>query len=237
LDALQIRSQKTIAELQYEDLFSLGKLVLSLACQSLDAIQHIGKSVELIASQYSSDLKSLVTYLLTKPKGGKLPTISTVSHMISHRLINEIHHTFGHIDYQEAELAKEIQNGRLFRLLVKMGFINERPEFDHDPRWAETGDRYLVKLFRDFVFHQQHHDGSANVDFGHVVDCLNKLDAGSSEKTMLVSRNEESILVVSYDDLKRGIQEAFDDLQKNKTRHHHNNNITQNITQTAHKSV
>ena len=42
----------------------------------------------------------------------------------------------------------------LIRLLVKLGFINERPEHQRDGRWAETGDRYMLKLFRDYVFHQ-----------------------------------------------------------------------------------
>lgn len=46
-------------------------------------------------------------------------------------------------------------NGRLFRVMAKLGFINERPEYRNNPQWSETGDRYLLKLFRDFVFHQQ----------------------------------------------------------------------------------
>jgi len=29
-----------------------------------------------------------------------------------------------------AELAKEVENGRLLRLLIKLGFINERPGKD-----------------------------------------------------------------------------------------------------------
>ena len=40
------------------------------------------------------------------------------------------------------------------RSLVKLGFINERPEHNRDARWSETGDRYMIKLFRDYVFHQ-----------------------------------------------------------------------------------
>ena len=32
-------------------------------------------------------------------------------------------------DVVEAELCKELENGRLFRLLSKLGFINERPEY------------------------------------------------------------------------------------------------------------
>lgn len=31
-------------------------------------------------------------------------------------------------DIQEDELAKEMENGRLYRLLVKLGTVNERPE-------------------------------------------------------------------------------------------------------------
>ena len=45
-----------------------------------------------------------------------------------------------------------------------------------------AGDRYLLKLFRDFVFHQSREDGSPVLDWGHVVECLNKLDAGLPEK-------------------------------------------------------
>ena len=31
-------------------------------------------------------------------------------------------------DWLEAELSKEVENGRLFRLLAKLGTITERPE-------------------------------------------------------------------------------------------------------------
>lgn len=51
-----------------------------------------------------------------------------------------------------------------------------------DPTWAETGDRYMLKLFRDYVFHQVTEDGRPWLDMSHVVQCLNKLDAGASEK-------------------------------------------------------
>jgi hypothetical protein len=30
-------------------------------------------------------------------------------------------------DTLESELSKELENGRLFRLIVKLGFINEQP--------------------------------------------------------------------------------------------------------------
>ena len=40
------------------------------------------------------------------------------------------------VDRLEAELMSELENGRLVRLLTKMGFINERPEYvprNHPP--------------------------------------------------------------------------------------------------------
>jgi PAB-dependent poly(A)-specific ribonuclease subunit 3 len=62
--------------------------------------------------------------------------------------------------------------------------------FDHDPRWADSGDRYLIKLFRDHVFHQVNpEDGKPVLDLSHVLLELNKLDAGSEDKLMLVSRD------------------------------------------------
>lgn len=70
----------------------------------------------------------------------------------------------------ESELGSEVENGRLVRLMTKMGFINERAEyvrfpssaivrvrdrcggtdvecrFELDPRWSDTGDRYVLIL-------------------------------------------------------------------------------------------
>ncbi|KAG7273928.1 hypothetical protein CRUP_011064 [Coryphaenoides rupestris] len=77
-------------------------------------------------------------------------------------------------DVIEEDLAKEVQNGRLFRLLAKLGTINERPEFQKDPTWSETGDRYLLKLFRDHMFHQVTEAGAPWIDLSHIVSCLNK---------------------------------------------------------------
>ena len=44
-----------------------------------------------------------------------------------------------------------------------------------DPEWSETGDRYLLKLFRDYVFHQVTDTGIPWVDLAHIVSCLNKV--------------------------------------------------------------
>jgi len=81
-----------------------------------------------------------------------------------------------------------------------------------DPSWSETGDHYLLKLFRDYVFHQVAEDGSPIIDLAHVLECINKLDVGSQEKIVLMRRDEQSTLVVSYRDLKRCIESTFNEL-------------------------
>jgi hypothetical protein len=35
--------------------------------------------------------------------------------------------------------------------------------------------RYLLQLFRDFVFHQGEHDSGRLLDWGHTIECLNKV--------------------------------------------------------------
>ena len=52
---------------------------------------------------------------------------------------------------------------------LKLAFINERPEFGVDPRWSESGDCYVLKLFRDYVFHQADESGRPVMNLGHVV--------------------------------------------------------------------
>jgi len=122
--------------------------------------------------------------------------------MIGARFYTQLDAAQNHSDNVENELSKEMENGRLFRLLVKLGSINERPEyiylqyysflscsvlfisvfrFNLDPAWSETGDRYMLKLFRDYLFHQVTEEGRPWLDMSHVVQTLNKLDSGSSD--------------------------------------------------------
>ena len=79
--------------------------------------------------------------------------------------------------------------------------------------WLPAGDRYLLKLFRDFVFHQVTEEGAPVLEWGHVVEALNKLDAGVPEKVVLMSRDEASMMVVSYADLRRCLDSAYTELK------------------------
>ena len=47
--------------------------------------------------------------------------------------------------------------------------------YQMDPTWSETGDRYMLKLFRDYLFHQVDENGGPWIDQAHMVQCLNKV--------------------------------------------------------------
>ncbi|XP_070605970.1 PAN2-PAN3 deadenylation complex subunit PAN3 isoform X2 [Erythrolamprus reginae] len=201
-----------MAQYQQADLISLGKVVLALACNSLAGIQreNLQKAMELVTINYSSDLKNLILYLLTDQN--RLRSVNDIMPMIGARFYTQLDAAQMRNDVIEEDLAKEVQNGRLFRLLAKLGTINERPEFQKDPTWSETGDRYLLKLFRDHLFHQVTEAGTPWIDLSHIISCLNKLDAGVPEKISLISRDEKSVLVVAYSDLKRCFENTFQEL-------------------------
>ena len=82
-----------------------------------------------------------------------------------------------------------------------------------------AGDRYLIKLFKDFVFRQVNEAGGMLVDWAHVIEALNKLDLGVTEKIMLLSRDEMSVLLVSYADVKQCINSTFKELEGQARRH------------------
>ncbi|WAQ97728.1 PAN3-like protein [Mya arenaria] len=160
------------------------QVVLALACNSVMAIQrdNLHSSMELVARNYSADLKNLIVYLLGNQSRPR--SINDIMPMIGARFYTQLDSAQLRSDVLETELAK----------------------------WSETGDRYMLKLFRDYVFHQVDETGAPWVDMSHIVMCLNKLDAGSPEKISLMSRDEQNILVVSYAELKQCFENAFGDI-------------------------
>lgn len=88
----------------------------------------------------------------------------------------------------------------------------DRPEQQSDPRWGDTGDRYLLKLFRSYLFHQVEESGEPWIDIAHVVQTLNKLDMGSKERVRLMSPDEKNIMIVTYRDLRHCLNQSFAEL-------------------------
>lgn len=171
------------------------------------------KDLDILLRGYSQRLKDTLYSLIFEP-----PSIDSFLTTIADQVMVMMNGTMNLEDELTNNLMRELENSRLVRLMTKMGFINERQEYNsHTPeanQWSETGERYYLKLFRDYVFHQVGSDGRPVLDLGHVLSCLNKLDAGSEEKLPLVTRDEQHVFVVSYKDLKKGMETAFQDLVK-----------------------
>ncbi|CAO1632185.1 unnamed protein product [Sympodiomycopsis kandeliae] len=233
-------SSESVLEHQREDLYKLGVLVLSLACVSVNAVGNLPSSLDILSRHYSKELNDVVRWLLNQEQDGSNDSNSnksaaTLLGLLGSHLAEELDASENYSDLLEESLSKELENARLVRLLCKMGFINERPEYDHDPNWSSTGERYLISMFRDHIFHsvttasledgpKRHistsHHGHNNgplkpvLDLSHVLSNLNRLDAGSEDKLMLTSRDEQSCLVVSYKEVKNAIESAFNDLSR-----------------------
>jgi Pan3 Pseudokinase domain len=79
--------------------------------------------------------------------------------------------------YVNSGLLMNVQSNLFFFLCLShmQGLIQITFRFARDSRWSETGDRYIVKLFRDYVFHQVDEMGNPLLDLSHVLTCLNKV--------------------------------------------------------------
>jgi len=198
-----------MAVYQQEDLVSLGRIVLALSCNSFIAIQreNLAQSMELVTGNYSSDLRNLIMYLLTAPQ--RVKSVNDLMPMIGARFYTALDTCLQKTDQLEVELAKDLESARLFRLLTKLGTVVDRTELNLDQAWAETGDRYMLKLFRDYIFHQVMEDGRPFLDMAHVITSLNRLDAGIPDKVCLMSRDELNVLVVSYAELKNCLEQSY----------------------------
>ncbi|KAK0189651.1 hypothetical protein F5146DRAFT_1051881 [Armillaria mellea] len=214
VDVLTYDAQQDIHLLQLEDLSMFGRLIIALCCTNASAASgsNFQKSLEIMAQGYSPEIKNVALFLISKNNPHR--NIVTFFEIIHSKVVAEMDDALEATDRLENELMGELENARLVRLLCKFGFINERPEFARDPRWSETGDRYIIKLFRDYVFHQLDENGNPVTNLSHVLTCLNKLDAGSEEKLMLIAPDEQSCLVVSYKEIKSCVEAAFSDLAR-----------------------
>lgn len=238
LDVVQFDARRPVADLQQEDFLQFGRTLLCLATNTLPAhLTNLQLSVEQMSRVYSIELRDTILWLLT-PQQGATASGTTNAAAPSRKSIDEfIRGIASHMvstfdgalhaaDELNTHLYRELENGRLTRLMLKLSTINERPagtsgDLDSNlssagerAAWSENGERYMLKLFRDYVFHQVDASGNAVLDVGHMIRCLNKLDAGVDERICLTSRDEQTSFLVSYRELKKQLSAAFSELQK-----------------------
>lgn len=214
LDVVKYDAQQPLQELHQEDLVHLGKLILSIATHNTITTHNMAGAIDQLSRSYTAELRDIVIWLLTPAQPPQTKTVDELLRGITGHIVASYDSSLHGQDTLNSELVRELENGRLARLVMKLGTINERPEYEGDRNWSEQGERYMLKLFRDYVFHQVDNAGNAVVDLGHIIQCLNKLDAGVEEKILLTSRDEQNVFLVSYKELKKQVAAAFADLTK-----------------------
>ncbi|KAL2150039.1 hypothetical protein VTH82DRAFT_7715 [Thermothelomyces myriococcoides] len=216
LDVVQFESNtKSVQELQQEDLIKFGKLILSLTTNTLPAhLNNIPAALETLAAKYSANLKDAVAWLVTPPNPGEPKSIEHFISGIANHMTTFFDLALQDNDEKQYHLARELENGRAARIMMKLMTIVERGELGGAQAWSETGDRYQLKLFRDYVFHRVDADGKPNLSIGHMLSCLNKLDAAIDEMVVLTSRDNETVFVLTYKELKQMFDRAFNELVK-----------------------
>jgi PAB-dependent poly(A)-specific ribonuclease subunit 3 len=214
LDVIRHDALPNMELLQQEDLELLGRLILVVALHNPLVVQEIGKAMEYMARAYTPKFNEVLTWLLTPHHSGCQKKIGLFLEGLGSQTALAFDEVLHQNDHLTSEINRELENARVTRLMMKLNYINERPEFEHDHQWSESGDRYCLKLFRDYVFHQVDAQGNPVIDITHVLTCLAKLDVGIDEKVNLISRDEQNCIVVTYRELKRAVESAFQDLQK-----------------------
>ncbi|KAJ2766642.1 PAB-dependent poly(A)-specific ribonuclease subunit 3 [Coemansia nantahalensis] len=215
LDLLSPGRSESLAAAQQRDLRAIGQIVSALLCAGAEgaAVARGQPPLPLAATVgpgFSPSLRELAVYL--GDQRAHTVGVDGIVRLAGARALVELGAVRREADLVLDGLRVEMANGRLARLLCKLGFVAEGADSSGGPGWSETGDRYLAALFRDYVFRSVDEDGVLATDMAHVIGNLNKLDAGSSEKVMLVSRDDKSCLVVSYSEVKRSIDSAYSEL-------------------------
>ena len=179
-------------------------------------------------------------FLLLCLSGGteRPPTVHDAVALVSGRMMTQFAQTQWHEQALRAEMYKEMENGRLLRLLSKVRAAPALPPHsppppptppptppssaaslqillvsDRDPEmeggWAGAGDSHLLKLFRESLFGAVDDEGGPVLDFAQIVAGLNRLDAGVEARVLLSGREDNSLLLVSHRDVKSVLERGF----------------------------
>lgn len=212
--------QRQHSDMLKQDLVNLGKTVISLAIglkfealpieQDIPDMIHRARSDGLVSPGLSTVLLNLLSARSTAST-----TAESVLSMSGSYLAYKVEQLESGHDILSHELRKTVDMVRLNKIMMKLSSIVDRPSLLNDTRWSNTGDRYILQLFRDYVFFQTEaaaDGGRPFLDAGHITDCLSKVDVGSFEPVMLMSRDNQSIIVTNYNDIKRCLENAYREL-------------------------
>lgn len=146
VDALEFEARRHVRDLQVQDIIDLGWLILSLATgtevNAKSSRNTIIQCENFLSQNFSMELRNLcMTLIRGSPQP---PSIMDVSRAITQHVYDEQETAYKSLDLTERLLSSEYESGRALRLLLKLGFINERPEFRADRSWSQSGELLLV---------------------------------------------------------------------------------------------
>ena len=141
-------SRKSMADHQWDDLRSLGRLLLGLATATkIHSSNEERRAEQYLQQRCSPELQELILTLCQSPHP---PTAMELARALAGRALDELDAVHLSLDRTQQQLRGEYESGRAMRLLLKLGMVNERPELGMNRRWASSGDAYLLSLFRDY---------------------------------------------------------------------------------------
>lgn len=195
------------------DVAALGRLVMAVALRATP--ETVAADVfAALQAMINAGLSKELGHVLLEVAGGKVQTADAVAGLLGGRLLRELQARSAQADALRHDMTSEVGAGRLVRLLVKLDMVLDRYDDEVHSYGMQAGDKHMLRCFRDFVFHQVR-EGRPALDWGHVVEALNKLDVGAPERVMLASReNERSVLVASYGDVRASVEAAYADLER-----------------------
>jgi len=160
IDILEFEARKGLEELQNADMRALGCILLSMTTGTeinvndiyRDTVQKQTQTLmeyfQFVQQNYSREMYMLVHSLLNP---NSIPSsIGEIASSMAMRAFDELDGAYCCIDEMHSALLGIYESGRALKLLLKLAFVNERPEFGIDKSWSESGDCYILKLFRDF---------------------------------------------------------------------------------------
>eukprot|EP00835_Amoeboradix_gromovi_P002579 NODE_149_length_17312_cov_0.399349.p6 type:complete len:349 gc:universal NODE_149_length_17312_cov_0.399349:8763-7717(-) len=158
----------SISVMQNNDILQFGYMLLQVMTRSIPFLEATPELLEQVKEPW---IKTLIHSCITNSYGD-IDKLLALAYPFMYNSIN-LHAL--NLDLQKTQLSKQSENGRISNLLIKLGFINERTNYSNNPDWSDIGGNYLLKLFRDFVFHQVDEDGKPVLDIYHCVYHLNKV--------------------------------------------------------------
>ena len=209
-----------ILDLQRLDFHKFGNFIVAVGTNNLSSSSSKTRAMDVFAQNYfrnSPQLKVVVDWLLDHIRPENNEGIDVLVGLVSSNAIDAFDSSLRFNDQLYFSLNKEVENSRIVRLMTKLNCLNNRSEYEHDRTYSTQGSRAVLGLFRDYVFHQVDAQANPVVDMGHILSCLNKLDAGIEERIVLTTRDDQNVNIVSYKELKGALESTWQELVRRST--------------------